>query len=59
MVKSPNTIQYNICAVKSIGTASVVVDTFDNKSHKTRSSNDIDHDKMVALEARIMAIKGV
>jgi hypothetical protein len=30
-----------------------VMDTFANESHKARSSDSIDQDKMVALEARI------
>jgi len=36
-----------------------VVDAFANESQKTKSSNDIDQDNMVALEARIRAIEGV
>jgi len=36
-----------------------VVYTFANESHKTRSSNNIDQDKMATLEARIRAIEGV
>jgi hypothetical protein len=31
--------------------APAVVDAFANESHKTKSSNGIDQDKMVALEA--------
>jgi len=31
----------------------VVVDTFSNESHKTKSSDDIDQDKMAVLEAMI------
>jgi len=37
----------------------VVVKVFANESHKKKSSDDIDQDKMAALEARIRAIKGV
>jgi len=37
----------------------LVIDPFANESYKTKSSNGIDQDKMVALEARIRAIKGV
>jgi hypothetical protein len=36
-----------------------IVYTFTNESHKTRSSNNIDQDKMATLEARIRAIEGV
>jgi len=36
-----------------------VADAFTNESHKTKPSDDIDQDKMVALEARIRAIEGV
>jgi hypothetical protein len=39
--------------------APAVIDPFANESHKTNSSNDIDQDKMAALEARIKAIEGV
>ena len=39
--------------------ALAVIGTFANESHKTKSSNDIDQDKMAALEARIRAIEGV
>jgi len=39
--------------------APTVIDPFANESRKTKSSNDIDQDKMVALEARIRAIEGV
>ena len=39
--------------------APIVIDAFANESHNTKSSNDIDQDKMAALEARIRAIKGV
>jgi hypothetical protein len=38
---------------------SAVVDAFANESHKTRSFDDINQDKMAALEARIRAIEGV
>jgi hypothetical protein len=37
----------------------VVADAFINESHKTKPSDDIDQDKMAALEARIRAIEGV
>jgi hypothetical protein len=36
-----------------------VINPFANESHKTKSSNGIDQDKMAALEARIRAIEGV
>jgi len=36
--------------------APAVIDPFANESHKTKSSNGIDQDKMTALEARIRAI---
>jgi hypothetical protein len=39
--------------------APAIIDPFANESHKTKSSNDIDQDKMAALEARIRAIEGV
>jgi hypothetical protein len=39
--------------------APAVINPFANESHKTKSSNDIDQDKMTTLEARIRAIKGV
>jgi hypothetical protein len=39
--------------------APAVIGTFANESHKTKSSNGIDQDKMAALEARIRAIEGV
>ena len=31
--------------------APIVIDAFANESHNTKSSNDIDQDKMAALEA--------
>jgi hypothetical protein len=39
--------------------APAVIYPFANESHKTKSSNDIDQDKVRALEARIRAIEGV
>jgi hypothetical protein len=39
--------------------APAVIDPFANESHKTKSFNGIDQDKMTALEARIRAIEGV
>jgi hypothetical protein len=39
--------------------APAVIDPFANESHKTKSSNDIDQDKMAALEAQIRVIEGV
>jgi hypothetical protein len=39
--------------------APAVIDLFANESHKTKSSNGIDQDKMAVLEARIRAIEGV
>jgi hypothetical protein len=38
--------------------APAVINPFANESHKTKSSNNIDQDKMTALEARIKAIEG-
>ena len=37
----------------------VVIEAFVNKFHKTKSSDDINLDKMVALKAKIRVIKGV
>ena len=37
----------------------IVVNAFANESHKAKPFDDIDQDKMVALEARIRAIEGV
>jgi hypothetical protein len=39
--------------------ALAVIDPFANESHKIKSSNGIDQDKISALEARIKAIEGV
>jgi len=39
--------------------APTIIDAFVNESHKRKLSNDIDQDKMAALEARITAIEGV
>jgi len=39
--------------------APAIINPFANESHKTKSSNDIDQDKMAALEARIRAIEGL
>lgn len=36
-----------------------VVNAFTNESHKTKSSEDIDHDKIATLDNRVRAIKGV
>jgi hypothetical protein len=38
--------------------APAVINPFANESHKTKSSNGINQDKMIALEARIRAIEG-
>jgi hypothetical protein len=35
------------------------MNVFTNESHKTKSSEDIHHDKIVALEVRVGAIEGV
>jgi hypothetical protein len=35
------------------------MDAFTNEPHKTKSSKDIDHDKLAALEAKVRAIKEV
>ena len=37
----------------------IIINTFTNETHIIRLSNDIDQDKMTALEARIRAIEGV
>jgi len=37
----------------------IVVDTFTNEFYKTKSSDDIEQNKMAMLEAKIKAIKGV
>jgi len=52
---------HNLTFVHSmpLAPAPAVIDPFANKSHKTKSSNGIDQDKMAALEARIRAIEGV
>jgi hypothetical protein len=39
--------------------APAFIDPFANESHKTKSSNGIDQDKISALEAQIRAIEGV
>jgi hypothetical protein len=39
--------------------APAVVDAFANESHKVKSSDSIDQDKIEALEARIKVIEGV
>jgi hypothetical protein len=39
--------------------APAVIDPFPNEPHKTKSSNNIDQDKMAALEAWIRAIERV
>jgi len=43
----------------TLTTAVIAVDVFANESHKMRSSNDIDQNKMTTLEVRIRANKGV
>jgi len=51
--------QYNLAFVQSAApTLALVIDAFVNESHKTKSSDGIDQDKMAALEARIRAIEG-
>jgi hypothetical protein len=52
---------YNPAFVHSmpLAPAPAVIDPFANESHKTKSSNGIDQDKMAALEAQIRAIEGV
>jgi hypothetical protein len=35
----------------------IVLDTFTNESHKTKSSDDIDEDEMTILESRSRAIE--
>jgi hypothetical protein len=52
---------YNPASVHSTPSApaATVINPFANESHKTKSSNDIDQDKMAALEAQIRAIEGV
>ena len=50
--------QHNPTFVQSTApTLTLVIDAFTNESHKTKSSDDIDQDKMTALEARIRAIE--
>ena len=39
--------------------ASTIIDAFANKSHNIKSSDEINQDKKVVLEARIRAIKRV
>jgi len=52
---------YNPAFVHSVPPtlALAVIDPFANESHKTKSSNGIDQDKMTALEAWIRAIEGL
>ena len=61
MSKDGQNPPYNPAFVHSMPPASApaVIDPFANESHKTKSSNGIDQDKMAALEARIRAIEGV
>jgi hypothetical protein len=50
--------QHNPTFVQSTApTLTLVIDAFTNESHKTKSSDGIDQDKMTALEARIRAIE--
>jgi len=51
---------YNSAFVHSMppAPAPAIIDLVANESHKTKSSNGIDQDKMAALEARIRAIEG-
>jgi hypothetical protein len=50
--------QHNPTFVQSTApTLTLVIDAFANESHKTKSSDGIDQDKMTALEARIRAIE--
>jgi len=53
--------QRNLVFVQSVTPvpAPVVMDAFVNESHKAKSSDNIDLDKMMALEARIRVIEGV
>jgi hypothetical protein len=53
--------QHNLAFMQStmLAQVSAVVDAFANESHKTRSFDDINQDKMAALEATIRAIEGV
>jgi hypothetical protein len=39
--------------------APTIIDTFANEAHKTRSLDNIDQDKMAALETSIRALEGV
>jgi len=39
--------------------APTIIDAFVNESYKRKSSNDIDQDKMAALEARVRVIERV
>ena len=51
--------QYNLAFVwlEAPAPTLTVVKEFVNESHRTKSSDDIDQDKMTSLEARIRAIE--
>jgi len=51
--------QYSPIFVQStaLAPAPVIVDAFSNKSHKTKSSDDIDQDKMAALKPESWLLK--
>jgi hypothetical protein len=53
--------QYNTTFMQSTIPVStlVVMDVFTNKPHRVKSSEDIDHDKITTLDARVRAIEGV
>jgi hypothetical protein len=58
MVRSLN---YNLTFVQSTAPtlATAIVEAFANESHKIKSSDDINQDKMVALKVKIKAIERV
>jgi hypothetical protein len=51
--------QHNLTFVQSAAptSATAIVEAFANESYKTKSSDDINQDKMVALKAKIKAIE--
>jgi len=52
--------QHNPAFVQSatLAPALTVIDAFDHESHKAKSSDSIDQDKMEALEAKIRVVEG-
>jgi hypothetical protein len=53
--------QYNPAFMQSTTStpAPTIIDTFANEAHKTRSLDNIDQDKMAALETSVRALEGV